>query len=175
MFLGIVFVILGISLMIYPFESYVTISLVFGVSILIAGILEIWHAISVPKENESSMPFFLGGLISVYVGVLFVLNTELTMLFLPYYFGFWLLFRATLFFGKAYDLKSSNLPNWTAFLGLGIATLLLSVLILINPVYGSLHIVILTALTFIALGVFNFMLSHTIKKTVIMLKNKEAN
>lgn len=86
------------------------------------------------------------------------------MSILPFYLGFWVLFRGVFGIGLSFQLKSFGTPNWGWLLALGILTVLFSFLLLLNPVLAGLSIVFMTAFSFVALGVFRIFLAFDLKK-----------
>ncbi|MDN3493243.1 HdeD family acid-resistance protein [Winogradskyella bathintestinalis] len=160
---GILFIVLGSIIFFYPFKSYEYVTIALGIALIIAGIGELLHSRFGQKSELKFLGFF-SGIISLFVGVLFIQNTELTMMLLPYYFGLWLLLRSFLLLGFNSEAKKLKITKTTPVLVLAILTGLMAVIILFNPVVGKFGIIILIALTFFALGLFNIMLAITLKK-----------
>ena len=67
--LGIVYIIVALWLMISPVSTYVALSIIFSVSMLISGILEIIFALSNRKGVPSWGWYIVGGLIDLVLGI----------------------------------------------------------------------------------------------------------
>ena len=67
--LGIVYIIVALWLMFAPLSSYVALSIVFSISMLISGILEILFAVSNRKGVPSWGWYIVGGIIDVILGI----------------------------------------------------------------------------------------------------------
>lgn len=170
-FIGIIFIIISGILFFYPFESYEYLSIAFSCSLLLAGIVELLYS-RFGKKTEVQYWFFFSGIINIIAGALFIQNIDLVMMMLPYYFGLWLLFRSFLLFDINYESRRLKINNSKYFLILGLLTMIMAVVILFNPFIGKLSIVLLTTATFFGLGLFNIILSITIKNTIIHYNKK---
>jgi uncharacterized membrane protein HdeD (DUF308 family) len=87
----------------------------------------------------------------------------LTAVSLPYFVGFWLLFRSIAIIGRCFDLP----VVWRerAWMGLlGVAGLVFAFMILWNPAIGVFSLVAWTAFGFIALGLFYIFLGLHLKR-----------
>ena len=66
--LGILYVVVAISLMFAPFSGYAVLSILFSISMLFSGLLEISFAVS-NRKNVSSWGWYLaGGIIDMVLG-----------------------------------------------------------------------------------------------------------
>ena len=67
--LGIVYIIVALWLMFSPVSSYIALSIIFSVSMLVSGILEIIFAISNKKGVPSWGLYVVGGIIVLFLGI----------------------------------------------------------------------------------------------------------
>ena len=67
--LGIVYIIVALWLMFSPVSSYIALSIIFSVSMLFSGILEIIFAISNKKGVPSWGWYVVGGIIDLILGI----------------------------------------------------------------------------------------------------------
>ena len=67
--LGIVYIIVALWLMFSPVSSYIALSIIFSVSMLVSGILEIIFAISNKKGVPSWGWYVVGGIIDLILGI----------------------------------------------------------------------------------------------------------
>lgn len=153
--LGILLILTGIWIFRTPLQSYVSLSILFSIAIFVTGLVEISFSILNRKNIEGWGWYLVGGILDMLIGTLLLTHPLLTMMILPYYVAFWLLFRGAIAIGTSIQLKNYQIATWWWPLIFGIATILFSFLMLAHPEIGGLTIVILTALAFISFGVFH--------------------
>ncbi|MGB3345175.1 MAG: HdeD family acid-resistance protein [Aequorivita sp.] len=169
--LGVLFILLGIWVIRTPLASYISLSMLFSVFIFISGIFGIVFSISNRKEMEGWGWHLTGGILDLMIGSLLVLHPAITMTILPFFVGFWILFRGVFGIGLSFQLRSFGVPNWGLLLVFGILTVLFSFLLLLNPVFTGLGIVYMTAFAFIVMGIFRIILAFNLKRIHKYLKN----
>lgn len=104
--LGILYIGVAICLMFAPLSSYVALSIVFSISMLISGILEILFAIS--NKHVSSWGWYLaGGIIDLIIGIYLVAYPMVSMEIIPFLIAFWLMFRG--FSATGYSMTSNGM------------------------------------------------------------------
>lgn len=95
--LGILYVVVAISLMFAPFSGYAVLSILFSISMLFSGLLEISFAVS-NRKNVSSWGWYLaGGIIDMILGFYLIAYPLLSMEVIPFIIAFWLMFRGLFF------------------------------------------------------------------------------
>lgn len=162
--LGIVYIIVALWLMFSPVSTYVALSIIFSVSMLISGILEIIFALSNRKCIPSWGWYIAGGLIDLILGIYLISYPMLSMEVIPFIIAFWLMFRGFSSAGYSLDLKRYGTRDWGWYMALGILAVLCSLLILWQPVIGALYAVYMISFTFLIIGLFRVMLSFELKK-----------
>ncbi len=83
--LGIVYIIVALWLMFAPLSSYVALSIVFSISMLISGILEILFAVSNRKGVPSWGWYIVGGLIDLVLGIYLIAYPMVSMEVIPFH------------------------------------------------------------------------------------------
>lgn len=160
--LGILYIGVAICLMFAPLSSYVALSVIFSISMLISGILEILFAIS--NKHVSSWGWYLaGGIIDLIIGIYLVAYPMVSMEIIPFLIAFWLMFRGFSATGYSMDLKRYGTRDWGWYMGFGILAILCSLLILWQPAVGALYAIYMISFTFLIIGFFRFMLAFELK------------
>jgi uncharacterized membrane protein HdeD (DUF308 family) len=154
---GLLFVFLGIYMFNAPMRSYVALSLLFGILVLIAGVIELIHAFS-NRHSRSWLWHLVVGVIDLVLGIILVSNVTVSMSVLPFVLGVWFLVRGISLFTFASAVRKSF---WV--IAGGILTVLFALLIMFNPAFGAMTIVVWTALAFIVAGIFNGLLAFRLK------------
>ena len=88
--LGIVYIIVALWLMFAPLSSYVALSIVFSISMLISGILEILFAVSNRKGVPSWGWYIVGGIIDVILGIYLIAYPMVSMEVIPFIIRFYI-------------------------------------------------------------------------------------
>ena len=86
---GILSVAAGIVLIFNPLESYVTLSVFFGVMVLVSGIFSM--CVAVGSRNLFMMRGYnvVGGILDILIGILLCANPGFTAVALPILLGIW--------------------------------------------------------------------------------------
>lgn len=161
--LGILFICTGIWVLRTPLESYLTLSILFSVTIFISGISEIIFSVANRKEMDNWGWGIVGGIIDLLLGIWLISSPLLSITILPLFVGFMLMFRSMIAMGIAFDLKEFPDSGWGWLLTLGVLGLLFSFILIWNPTFAGLTIVILTGCAFITIGIFRIILSFKLK------------
>ena len=161
--LGIVYIIVALWLMFSPVSTYVALSIIFSVSMLISGILEIIFAFSNRKGVPSWGWYIVGGLIDLVLGIYLIAYPMVRMEVIPFIIPFWLMFRGFSSTGYSIDLKRYGTRDWGWYMAFGILAILCSLLILWQPAIGALYAVYMISFTFLIIGLFRVMLSFELK------------
>jgi uncharacterized membrane protein HdeD (DUF308 family) len=171
--LGILYVIVAISLMFSPLSGYAVLSILFSVSMLFSGLLEISFAVSNRRRVSSWGWYLAGGIIDMILGFYLIAYPMLSMEVIPFIIAFWLMFRGFASTGYAMDLKRYGTRNWGWYMAFGVLAILCSIGIIWQPGLGALSLVYMIAYTLLIIGIFRVMLSFELKS--LHKRNKEYN
>lgn len=161
--IGILLILLGIYVLSTPVASYVTLSIMFSYSFLFAGIMEIIFSLSNKRELDGWGWYLAGGILNTLFGVLLLNNPAISMTTLPFIIGFFAMFRSIQYVSYALDLKNYGVRSWGWTLFFGILGILFSFMLLWNPVFAGLTIVIWTGMAIITAGFASCVLSMQLK------------
>ncbi|PZU01740.1 MAG: hypothetical protein DI622_21505, partial [Chryseobacterium sp.] len=142
---GVLFILLGIYLISVPTATYFSLALFFGLSFLFAGITEISFSISNSEELEGWGWYLVGGIFDLIIGIFLTAYPEVAATTLPYFVGFSLLFRSFQGLGFAFDLKNYKVMPWGDVALLSVLGILTSFLLIANPIFTGISLVVLTA------------------------------
>jgi len=161
---GILFVIISIVVFTSPMGSLLTLSLFFALSFLFGGISEIVFAIANRDQLENWGWSLAFGIITFVVGISLVSHPALSLTVLAFYIGFLLLFRSIASISFALDVKKHGSKNWGGLLVFGILGAIVSFILIWNPVFAGMSVVILVAMSFLFAGLFSILLSLQLRK-----------
>lgn len=150
---GLLLIIGGIAVFVNPVESYITLSMMFGIMMLITGLAELIIAITSHNFFAIRSYTIVGGIIDMIIGILLCCNIGVTAIILPIILGVYLLYHSFMIIGFGSDLEAFNVKGYGWPLAGGVVLLILSILILINPFsFGTSAVVILTGIALIIMG-----------------------
>ncbi|MDX1364966.1 MAG: DUF308 domain-containing protein [Arenibacter latericius] len=161
---GIFFIIVSIVAFTAPLSSLLTLAILFAMSFLFGGVSEIIFSI-VNKDQLENWGWTLGfGIITFIVGILLLINPALSVSTIAFYIGFIILFRSIAAISLAMDIKRYGSKNWGALLALGILGAIFSFILLWNPLFVGMSVVVLVSLSFLFAGLFSIYFSLQLRK-----------
>jgi len=166
--IGLLFVGLGLWTVFNPAESFLDLSFLFTLSFLIGGFLDIVFAITNKDELDHWGWELANGIIMLIIGVIMALNPAISLVTLPFYIGFVIMFRSMMAISGSLELKKYGVLDWGNLMAMGILGLILSFIMLWNPIMAGFTIVFWTGLAFITIGGYGIYFAVKLKK----LKNK---
>ena len=110
--LGILYIIVALCLLFAPGSSYIALSVIFSISMLISGIIEIIFSISNRRSISSWGWYLAGGIIDLILGIYLVAYPLLSMEVIPFIVAFWMMFRGFSATGYSMDLKRYGTREW---------------------------------------------------------------
>lgn len=162
---GILSLVAGILVFVFPLETYVTLSIFFGIVMMLVGAAQLILSSSSSNYLMTRGYFIVGGVLDVLLGLFLCLYPGITLFLLPILLGIWMLYHSFMIIAFAGDLSTFDLGGEGETLAGGIVLLLLSILILMNPFSaGIAAVVILTGVGFVVFGVLLVMLSVKLKR-----------
>ena len=153
--LGLLYIAVALCLLFAPVSSYVALSVIFSISILVSGILEIFFAAGNKKTISSWGWYLAGGIIDLLIGIYLVFYPLVSMELIPFIVAFWLMFRGFTLCGYSTDLKRYGI--------------LCSMAIIWQPGLGAVTVLYMLSITFLIIGCFRVIFSFELKR---LHKNK---
>ncbi|PWT99233.1 MAG: hypothetical protein C5B52_10980 [Bacteroidetes bacterium] len=162
--IGIVLIFVGIDVFSTPVASYVALSVIFSVSFLVSGILQIIFAVSNRKELPSWGWHLAGGILYTLVGLQLVSRPEISMATLPFIVGFYILFQSSNALGWAFELRNMGVSSWGTIALISVLGILFSFILIWNPAFAGMTLVTWTGLAFILVGISGIMLGLGLRR-----------
>lgn len=162
--IGIIFVIFGVYIFTVPVATYASLSFLFSLSLLTAGLMETFFAIQNHKTIKGWGWYLVDGLLSVIIGTYLLSYPLIAASILPFLVAFTMLFRSFQLLGFAFDLKDRKRMRWGNVAIASVLGIILSFMLLASPLFTGISIVVLTALSFIFIGIAAILLSLDLKK-----------
>ena len=149
--LGIIVLALGIVVMIFPGASYLTLTLLFGVAIIMSGVMFIGMATS--KSIKGRGWLIATGIIEIIIGLILAMMPGISAIALPICLGFWLMFKGSSLIGVGYSSRNADGGGWGWTLFSAIVLIICGIIILMQPIlYGMEAVIWWTAISLIIGG-----------------------
>jgi len=162
--LGIIQVVLGIWVSFKPVASYLALSFLFSIALLVYGLVEAIFAI-INRTRFSGWGWYLAtGLLTLAIGVLIMRFPGLTALTFAILVGVWLGMYGIRSIMLSLDLRKYQRNNWGLLLVLGIILLVLTFIIIGNPFFGGISLVVLTSIALVMAGIGNIRLALELRQ-----------
>jgi len=159
---GLVFIGAGIYVFCSPLAGYIGLSVMFSIVIIISGLSQIYFA-----SSNSAMKGWgwslVSGILDLIIGFYLFSYPLITMVTLPLFLGFWLMFRSFYLMGIAFDLKSYGITSWVGLVIGGILLLITALLVIYFPVAGAVSIIVFSGIALVIGGILNIMLALKFK------------
>lgn len=161
---GMALLIFGLWFFVAPLESFQSLTIVFGVIILLVGLSEVYLSLKNRKSVFDYMSYLWGGLLNVVLGVLLISSPETILWIISIVIGFWLIFKGGEQIKRAIRLKKQQSGNWKAVLIFGIVLVLVAAALLWHPEIIGITIAVWTAIAFIFIGIFRIFLAFRLRE-----------
>ena len=165
MLAGILCVAAGVVVFIFPMESYMTLSILFGVLMVIVGAIQL--IIASTSGNYLAMKGYViaGGILDLFMGIFLCVYPAVTVVLLPIMLGIWLMYHSFMMIAFGGDMETFKVggSGWVVFGGS--LLLILSILVLVNPFSaGIAAVVVLTGVGLVVFGIILMMLAFKLKE-----------
>lgn len=154
----------GITVFVFPLESYVTLSIIFGVLMVLVGAIQL--IVASTSNNYLAMRGYVitGGVLDLILGLFLCFYPGVTFVLLPIMLGIWMLYHSFMIIAFGGDLDTFNVKGDGFVIASGIVLLLISILILMNPFgAGVAAVVIIAGVGLIVFGIIMCMMSAKLK------------
>ncbi|WP_448104498.1 HdeD family acid-resistance protein [Pedobacter panaciterrae] len=155
---------LGLWVLASPVASYLSLSILFAIGMVLTGIFEVLFSTTNAASLKGWGWILAGGMIDFLLGIYLLSYPLMTMIIMPMIIGIWMLFRGFMAIGSSIELKDSGMLDWGWMLATGILIVVCALMILGNPLFGIINIVIWTAISLIVGGIFRIYLSFKLRK-----------
>jgi Short repeat of unknown function (DUF308) len=160
---GILLIAAGIAIFARPVAGYAGLSILFTIVIISSGIVQVIFATSNKALLKGWGWTLVSGILDIAIGVYLAMYPLLTMATLPFFVGFWLIFKSFYLMGASFDLNDLGLSGWGWLFFGGFLVLLAGFYIIYYPVAGALGIVAISGTAFILAGILYSILSFKLK------------
>ena len=164
MLAGLLAIAAGICVFVFPVESYVTLSILFGILMLITGAVQLIIASTSGNYLMMRGYIIVGGVLDVILGIFLCVYPGISLFLLPIMMGLWLMYHSFMIISLGGDMSTFKIPgNGMMILG-GILLLLLSIFVLVDPFsVGVVTVLAVAGIGLILLGILTCSVSIALK------------
>jgi uncharacterized membrane protein HdeD (DUF308 family) len=168
---GILCILAGIAVFVFPIQSYVALSIIFGVLVLLVGAAQLVIASSSNNYLAMKGYWVVGGVLDILLGIFLCIYPNVTLMLLPVMMGIWMMYHSFMILAFGSDLENFSISGSGGTIFGGILLLILSVMVLINP-FGA-GVATILVLTGVGLMVFGCLLCWLSMKLRTIHKDME--
>ena len=153
MIAGILCIAAGIVVFIFPLQSYVTLSILFGIMMVVVGAAEL--VIASTSGNYLAMKGYVitGGILDLFLGIFLGVYPAVPLVLLPIMLGIWMMYHSFMMIAFGGDLDVFKLAGSGWIIFGGILLLILSIIVLVNPFSaGIATVIVFTGIGLLVLG-----------------------
>ncbi len=150
---GLLCLIAGVSVLIFPIQSYLALSIILGVIVLLVGVAQLIVASSSGNYLAKKSYWVVGGVLDILLGVFLCIYPNVTLILLPVMLGIWLLYHSFIIIAFGGDMENFRIDGSGATIFGGMMLLLISIMVLINPFgAGVATVIVVTGVGLICFG-----------------------
>jgi uncharacterized membrane protein HdeD (DUF308 family) len=162
LFLGVATLLVGLFTLIWPHKTLLVVAVLFGVYLLLSGILQFAHAFSPRFGGGTRVLMFASGTLSVLLGLLCFRGTEQSVVLLGLWIGIGWLFRG--FAELAAATTAPDLPGRGWIIFIGIVSVVAGMVLITSPVTSIVVLAVLAGWWLAALGVFEIVTAFRLRR-----------
>jgi len=153
MLAGIFSIVAGICVFAFPLESYVALSVLFGVLMLVTGAVQLILASTSGNYLMMKGYMIVGGVLDVILGIFLCIYPGVTLVVLPILMGLWLMYHSFMTIAFGGDMDTFKLSGGGMVILGGILLLLLSIFVLVDPFsVGVVTVLVVAGVGLLVLG-----------------------
>ena len=150
---GLLCIIAGVSVLIFPIQSYVALSIILGVIVLLVGVAQLIVATTSTNYLAMKSYWVVGGVLDILLGVFLCIYPNVTLVLLPVMLGIWMMYHSFIIIAFGGDMENFRLTGSGMTIFGGVMLLLLSIMVLINPFgAGVATVIVITGVGLICFG-----------------------
>lgn len=105
----------------------------FGILLLLDGIWQLYVYFKNNRQGVTINMKLVKGVIIAIIGIFTLFNTKVIISILPLVIGAWIIIKSLLKLQLVSELRKTNAPNWKLLLIYSIITIVLGIIIVLNP------------------------------------------
>jgi uncharacterized membrane protein HdeD (DUF308 family) len=154
--------IVALFLIFKPEESLSLITVLFGLVIMIDGVIHIINYFKIDQTQKLMSFELIEGLIEVFAGAVIAVCADSLITFLPIIFAVWIILKSLITFQMALNIKTVPNSSWGLMLFIAIVGIVLGFLVIFNPFEATITVTTLVGLVLLVVEILNIIDACTI-------------
>lgn len=168
--IGIVSIGLAVWCIADPLKTLVIIGAIFVSGFFVSGIFEIFFAVANRNTLKGWGWMLVRGLIDIIFGLLLLAIPMGSIAALLFLVGFWIMFQSFWLIGTSIELRRNEINGWGWTMLSGVIGIILSFILIANPVFAAGFIIYLLSLSLLCYGLVRIYIGFKLRNI-----HKEAN
>ncbi|TCO07969.1 HdeD family acid-resistance protein [Natronoflexus pectinivorans] len=149
---GIIAMLFGLILLLFPTLTIVTFALIFGIAVLLGGATTIASALKVRDTGYSYKRKLTEGIIAALLGILILIQPETAAALFVTIIGIWAILIGAIFIWSFYKISKAGFTGKLSLL-FGILSLIMGAVLIFNPFESSRMIVVFIGIYSLVYGI----------------------
>lgn len=162
---SIILLVLGILLLFIPGDIVTTVIKIFGIVIVIVGVLSIINS----SKNKTNSTDLVYGILITILGIVFISNPQVIASIIPFILGVWIIIKSLFRLQFVSTIKSTN-GDYIKLLVINLITLILGIVLVFNPFKGAetlVRIIGIFLIVYSGLDILNYFFTRPKKVKVL--------
>ncbi|WP_445524932.1 HdeD family acid-resistance protein [Streptomyces cyslabdanicus] len=159
---GVAALVLGILVLLWPGASLLAAGVLFGIYLLVSGVLQLVSAFGTHKTTSLRVLAFVSGALSILLGLLCFRGATQSILLLALWIGIgWLIRGITLTIAAVHD-RAVPARGWQIFLG--VLTFIAGIVLIDSPLRSATVLIVLGGWWLVVVGVFEIVTAFRVRE-----------
>lgn len=154
--------IVALFLIFKPAESLSLITILFGLIIMIDGVIHIINYFKIDPTQKLMSFELIEGLIEVFAGAVITVCADALIEFLPIIFAIWIILKSLITFQMSLNIKTVPNSSWGLMLMIAIIGILIGFVVIFNPFEATMAVTTLVGLALLVVEILNIIDACTI-------------
>jgi len=156
---GILMILMSLMVFNSPGGALIAYSIYLGIGLMLTGLMILYRGIVLRKDNVHWGWSVFEGMLDLFLGYIIVVNPLVTAAVLPMVIGFWAMFYGILIIIRSFSGTGSMIIKILS----GILLIILGNIIMHNPIFAGVTVVIWVGALLMIAGVYNVIISFKLK------------
>lgn len=170
---GALALIAGIWSMTAPVSAFGVLLIFFIASFIAGGIFDILFSILNYKKLNGWGWTLVLGILSLLFGFILMSKPIESMIVLAYLVGFWMLFASITSISGSLEMRRAGIGSWGWMLAFGILGVILSFILISNPLFAAAYLVILFSISLLLYGIIRIFFALKMRQINKAIKEHE--
>jgi len=159
---GILAVIFGIIVLVWPGATVFVLIILFGCYALVEGLFALGYSIARASRGDKFFALMMLGLLGILIGIVTLARPEITGLALLWVIAIWLVIRGFLMIISAFEMTGKASVRWLIGIS-GVLALIVGILMFIFPISGVFAIILVIGIYCLVAGILLAVASFFVK------------